>query len=98
LHSPTPPAPRLSLLRSLADIASQAGLAGPAEAEVAVLRMVDAGEVAAHIRWIACVCVCLGCGARGHCGCHCLHLLPLLNGVGGGNRDHGPLLPSCGCR
>lgn len=34
---------------SLADIARRAGLAGPGDAELAVLRMVEAGEVAAHI-------------------------------------------------
>ncbi|PSC73531.1 COP9 signalosome complex subunit 3 [Micractinium conductrix] len=37
------------LTLSLADIAQQAGLGGPAEAEVAVLRMIDAGEVHARI-------------------------------------------------
>lgn len=35
---------------SLGDIARQAGLASPGEAEAAVLRMIDAGEVCARIR------------------------------------------------
>lgn len=34
----------------MADIAQQAGLASPAAAEEAVLRMIDAGEVSARIR------------------------------------------------
>lgn len=41
--------------RSLADIAAQAGLGGLAEAELAVLRMMDAGEVSARIRCRAAV-------------------------------------------
>ncbi|KAL4423543.1 hypothetical protein ABPG77_006566 [Micractinium sp. CCAP 211/92] len=37
------------LTLSLADLAQQAGLSGPQEAELAVLRMIDAGEVHARI-------------------------------------------------
>lgn len=37
------------LTLSLAEIAQQAGLGGPQEAELAVLRMIDAGEVSARI-------------------------------------------------
>lgn len=46
--TPRPPAPH----RSLSDIAQQAGLGGPAEAELAVLRMIDAEEVSARIRCV----------------------------------------------
>lgn len=40
----------LLLSCSMVDIAQQAGLASPAAAEEAVLRMIDAGEVSARIR------------------------------------------------
>lgn len=42
--------PFCSVLCSMVDIAQQAGLASPAAAEEAVLRMIDAGEVSARIR------------------------------------------------
>ena len=54
LHSqPAPYLPRCpALLCSLSDLAQQAGLGSPQEAELAVLRMIDAGGVCARIRWV----------------------------------------------
>jgi hypothetical protein len=49
--NPIPPC-RACLCCSLADLAQQAGLGSPQEAELAVLRMIDAGEVCARIRWV----------------------------------------------